>query len=328
MRFFAAINAYQLSAAMKAAIELDVFTAIDGGAQTAAAIARGTETAERGVRMLCDYLSVQGFLSKQGNSYSLSPDSSAFLSRKSRSFLGGGIEFLLNPKNREAFDHLTESVRRGGSALDHTSIEPENPMWITFARSMMPMMFPIAQSAAGTVPLPDDRDSKVLDIAASHGMFGIAFAQRHPRTHIVGLDWNNVVQVALDNAKQFGVAGRYSTIAGDAFTSELGSGYDLILLPNFLHHFDQATCETFLAKCGRALRSGGAVGIIEFVPNDDRITPPSSASFSLIMLASTPTGDAWTLAEYKQMLANAGFAPPEAYPLLPAEHLLVLSRRA
>jgi 2-polyprenyl-3-methyl-5-hydroxy-6-metoxy-1,4-benzoquinol methylase len=327
MRFFAAINAYQLSAALKAAIELDVFTAIDGGAQTTAAIARDTNSAERGVRTLCDYLSIQGFLSKQGNTYSLSPDSAAFLSRKSRSFLGGGIEFLLNPKNREAFDHLTESVRQGGSAVEHTSIEPDNPMWVTFAKSMMPMMFPLAQSAAGMVPLPDDRDSKVLDIAASHGIFGIAFAQRHPRAHIVGLDWKNVLEVALENAKQFGVAERYSSIAGDAFTAEFGADYDLILLPNFLHHFDQAACESFLAKCGRALRPGGAVGIIEFVPNDDRVTPPSSASFSLIMLANTPKGDAWTLAEYKQMLANAGFAPPEAYPLPPAEHLLILSRR-
>jgi ubiquinone/menaquinone biosynthesis C-methylase UbiE len=327
MRFFAAVNGFQVTAALKAAIELDVFTAIDEGSASPADIASQCKAAERGVRALCDFLTVQGFLGKQDGHYTLAPDAAAFLSRKSQTYLGGGIEFLLSPRARGAFDLLTEAVRRGGSAMDHTSIEPENPMWVAFARSMMPMMFPIAQTAAGLVSLPAERDSKVLDIAASHGIFGIAIAQRHPRAHIVGLDWKNVLEVTDENAQRFGVANRYSTIAGDAFEVEFGSDYDLILMPNFLHHFDPQTCEKVLAKSARALRRGGAVGIIEFVPNDDRISPPSSASFSLIMLAGTPSGDAWTLGEYTRMLAHSGFASPATFPLPPSEHQLLLSKR-
>ncbi len=327
MRFFTAMTAYQLTAAMKAALELDVFTAIDEGAHTVAAIATKIQAAERGVRTLCDFLTLQGFLSKADGAYSLVPDSAVFLSRKSQAYLGGAMEFMLHPRTRGPFDLLTDAVRKGGTAVEHSSVEPENPMWIAFAHSMMPMMFPIAQTAANIVALPDDRDSKVLDIAASHGIFGIAFAQRHPRAQIVGLDWKNVLELTREHAQKFGVANRYSTVAGDAFTTAFGEDYDLILLPNFLHHFDLPTCEKLLSKCRQALRPGGSVAIMEFVPNEDRVTPPGPAAFSLTMLVGTPTGDAWTLNEYRRILANAGFAPPEAHPLPPSEHTLVLSRR-
>jgi hypothetical protein len=57
------------------------------------------------------------------------------------------------------------------------------------------------------------------------------------------------------------------------------------------------------------------VAIVEFVPNPDRVTPPQAAGFSLVMLATTPEGDAYTFAEYAAMLAEAGFQEPKAHPL-------------
>jgi len=130
-----------------------------------------------------------------------------------------------------------------------------------------------------------------------------------------------------ENAQRFGVADRYSTIAGDAFEVDFGSNYDLILLPNILHHFDRAACQRLMAKCHAALTSGGSLAIVEFVPNDDRVSPPVSAAFSLVMLAHTPAGDAYTLKEFQQMLSSTGFGAADVYPLAPAEHLLILSKR-
>src|SRR5437667_6788208 len=50
---------------MKAAIELEIFTAIAEGNVTAATIAKRCEAAERGVRTLCDFLTIHGFLTKE-----------------------------------------------------------------------------------------------------------------------------------------------------------------------------------------------------------------------------------------------------------------------
>ena len=82
-RFFNTVNAYQQTEAMKAAIELEIFAAIAEGCTTAAAIASRCQAAERGVRILCDFLTIHGYLTKDGVHYGLAPDSTLFLNRHS-----------------------------------------------------------------------------------------------------------------------------------------------------------------------------------------------------------------------------------------------------
>jgi ubiquinone/menaquinone biosynthesis C-methylase UbiE len=170
-----------------------------------------------------------------------------------------------------------------------------------------------------------DQPLRVLDIAAGHGLYGIAFATKNEQVEVVALDWPKVLEVAKENAEKAGVAGRYSTIEGSAFDVDYGQGYDLVLLTNFLHHFDKPTNETLLRKVHAALKEGGRAVTVEFVPNDDRITPPDAASFSVTMLGSTPAGDAYTFAEFEQMFANAGFKRSEIQPLPASVEQVVIS---
>src|SRR5690242_3304853 len=95
-RLFQAINGFHLTEAIRSAIELDVFTAIGAGHDTAAAIAKACKVAERGARILCDFLVVNGFLTKSGSEYGLAQDSATFLDRKSPAYMGSCIGFLLN----------------------------------------------------------------------------------------------------------------------------------------------------------------------------------------------------------------------------------------
>ena len=71
--------------------------------------------------------------------------------------------------------------------------------------------------------------------------------------------------------------------------------------------------------------AGVCPSIIEFVPNDDRVTPPAAASFSLVMLGSTPNGDAYTRSEYAGMLDEAGFKDTEIVPLAPSPQSAVIA---
>ena len=98
MNFFQAVNGFHRSAAIKSAIELDVFTAVAEGATTPAAIAQKTQASERGIRILCDFLVINGFLLKQNGAYALTPDSAMFLNRQSQAYVGNAVEFLLDPK--------------------------------------------------------------------------------------------------------------------------------------------------------------------------------------------------------------------------------------
>jgi hypothetical protein len=312
-RFFGAINAYEQTEAMKAAVELEIFTAIAEGKTTAAAIAKRCEASERGVRVLCDFLTIHGFLTKDGTQYGLTPDSAVFLDRRSPAYCGGVIEFLLTPRVREAHALLTEAVRRGGSALGEGNMVPENPDWVKFARAMMPIMVMPAQIMAAEL-CKGGEAHKVLDIAAGHGIYGITVAKQNPSAEIYACDWKNVLAVAEENARAMGVGDRHHLLPGSAFEVDFGGGYDLALVANFLHHFDPPTCTTFMKKVHAALEPGGRAAIVEFVPNPDRVSPPMAAAFSMVMLTTTPSGDAYTFAELESITKNAGFSRVELAP--------------
>lgn len=327
--FFETVNAYQRTAAIKAAVELDLFTAIGEGGRSARELAARCDAAERGVRVLCDYLVILGFLNKEDGGYSLTQDSALFLDRRSPAYMGGVLEFLLSPMLTEGFSDLAATVRKGGTVIpEGGTVAPENPVWVKFARAMMPMMAMPAQAIAELVGEGESgRKLRVLDIAAGHGAFGIAIARQNPNAEIVALDWPNVLEVAKENAQSAGVAERYDVIEGSAFDVDFGGSYDVVLLTNFLHHFDPPTCEALLRKVHAALVEGGRAVTLEFVPNEDRVSPPIPASFSLMMLGGTPAGDAYTFAELERMFESAGFARSELRELPASPQRLIVSSK-
>jgi ubiquinone/menaquinone biosynthesis C-methylase UbiE len=325
--FFQTINAYQQTEGLKAAIELETFTAIGEGNTTASEIAKRCGTSERGMRILCDFLCIIGFLSKDGKTYSLTPDSAMFLDKHSPAYLGGVTEFMLSPMLIDPFRNFTEAVRKGGTTMpEGGTVSHDNPIWVKFARAMAPMMALPAQLMMKLVDPAADRKLKILDIAAGHGLYGLAFAKNNPQASVVALDWPNVLAVAKENAAAAGVVDRYSTIEGSAFDVDYGENYDLVLLTNFLHHFDPPTNEKLLRKVHAALAEGGRVVTLEFIPNDDRISPPE-ASFSVQMLGGTEGGDAYTFAELERMFGNAGFSSSEMHALPPSIQRVVISTK-
>src|SRR5262249_49192456 len=221
-KFFEAMVAYQRTAALKAALDLDLFTAIAEGQRTASALATRVHGVERAVRMLCDSLVALGFLTKSAGNYGLTSDSAVFLDAHSPAYAGSARHFLASPFVVDAFRDLAAVVRSGRPLLDQTfAEEKEHSAWAEFARNIAPRAYLVAQ---GTAKLLDQESGiKVLDVAAGHGMFGIAIAQRNPGARIIALDWPAVLLVAEDNAKRFGVSDRYRLLPGDALEADLGA---------------------------------------------------------------------------------------------------------
>lgn len=315
-RIFNTMIAFQETEALKAAIELDIFTAIADGANTVALLAAKIEASERGVRILCDFFTVRELLTKKGGQYSLTPDTAVFLNRHSPACLASMINFIASPWARNNYATLTAAVRKGGTANqmgDHT--KPHEDLWVNFARSMAPLTVPAAEFISELTVTEKDKPCKVLDIAAGHGMFGIIVAKNHPGAQIVAVDWPAVLEVAKENAGKFGVAARHTARPGSAFEVELGEGYDYALLTNIFHHFDEPACEKLMRRIHAALKPGGKAITLEFVPNEDRVSPSMAASFSMVMLSSTDSGDAYTLAQYEKMFGNAGFAKTTLHPI-------------
>jgi len=325
-RFIDNVFAYQKTAAVKAAIELDLFSAIGADADTVEMLAAKVDASPRGVRILCDYLTVQELLIKEGKHYRLTPSSSVFLDKRSPACMGSVIDFLAAPELMQLFLENPAAYVRNGGSVGLANLAPDHPIWVKFARAMVPFMAPVAQGIATEVARWPSPPRKVLDVAAGHGVFGIAIGKAVPGARIVGLDWRPVLEVALENARLAGLEKRYDTIAGSAFDVEWSTGYDLVLIPNFLHHFDREGCVGLLERARRALVPGGAALVVEMVPNDDRVSPPFPAAFAFVMLATTPKGDAWTAQELQEMGRAAGFVDSMLRPLPPSPQTMIVFR--
>jgi 2-polyprenyl-3-methyl-5-hydroxy-6-metoxy-1,4-benzoquinol methylase len=306
MLVFDTLQAHQRTSALRAGIDLKLFTAIAAGARTPEALAPVCAASAKGLRVLCDFLTIIGFLTKNEAGYGLTPDSEIFLVEGSPAYVGGMASFLFHPFMEKGLGSVTDAVRKGGTILPaEGSVSDNNPVWVEFARGMAPITMPsaevVAQHTAGSGPL------KVLDIAAGHGMYGLTVARRNPAAKVHALDWKNVLAVAHENAVKLGTADRWHAIEGSAFTTDYGSGYDAVLVTNFIHHFDVATNTGLFKKIRAAMKPGGKMAIVEMAVHDDRITPAGAGMFAMTMLTSTAMGDAYSQREIESMCTAAGF---------------------
>lgn len=324
--FYTTVNAYYRTAAIKTAIELGIFDVVGEDGKTLPEIARSCQASDRGVRILCRFLVSIGFLKTVGELFFLTREMSLYLQRKSAGYLGGSIDFLLAPSVTSAFKDLTETVRTGEPPAP-SDLAVGSDQWVTFARAMAPMMSLPSLLLADLVDPGEEGPLEVVDVGSGHGLFGIAIARRHPAANVLFIDWEDVLAVARENAEQAGVHDRAQFRPGDAFEVDFGEHKDVVVLANLLHHFDERACELILNKAYAALRHGGRVLALEFVANEDRVSPPLAATFSMLMLGTTARGETYTYSDLRRMFGNAGFQRVELRPIPPAKERVVVGTK-
>ena len=327
-RFLDFTMAYRRTAVLRAAIQLDLFTALAEGPLDVATIAQRINSSPRGVRILCDALAALKVLQKDSGRYNLTMEASVFLSRLSPACMTDAMLFLSDPFIQSSFSNLAAAVRLGGPEQKGADVlAAEHAFWLDFGRAMAPMMSFPAEMIAQILGAARGEPWNVLDIAAGHGMFGIAIARHNPGATVTALDWPAVLEIAHTNAEAAGVAARHHLKPGSAFELDFGSGYHLVLVTNFLHHFDPPTNVALLRRVHAALVPGGRAAILEFVPNEDRLAPEFPVLFSLNMLVHTPSGDAYTFSELQRMTQSAGFQSCVPHPLTPGPQTLLVATK-
>jgi hypothetical protein len=321
---FDVATAYQKTAALVAAVKLNIFTVIGSRALTCDELAVQINASPRGIRILCDFLTVLKFLDKNKSQYSLTPTAQVLLDEASPFAMGGIIDFVAAPEMITLFFDEPAAYVRNGGAISPSNVAPDNPIWVRYARAMAPLASTTAKRVAAYVASLPELPFAVLDVATGHGLYGIEVARIAPEAIVTGVDWASVLEVAKANSQDAGVSDRFRTLAGDALTMEWGHNFDLILMPNFLHHFDWDTCVSLLRKVKASLAIGGIALAVDFVPNEDRVSPPIPGMFAFWMLASTPHGDAYTTSELDEMARSAGFPGATVRPLAPTPESLII----
>jgi hypothetical protein len=170
----------------------------------------------------------------------------------------------------------------------------------------------VAPCLAERVPLDDAR--LLVDIAGGTGIYSIALLQRHATLRAIVVDRPEVLKVAAEMADVYGVADRLICQPGDMFRDPLPQG-DVLLLSNVLHDWDVPECRTLIRHCAAALSPGGRLLIHDVYLDDDLGGPLPVALYSAALFTLTE-GRAYSAAEYRMWLTEAGLRPGEVMPTL------------
>jgi ubiquinone/menaquinone biosynthesis C-methylase UbiE len=291
-----------------AGVRLGIFDLLDRSAKSSGEVAKETQTAERGARILLNGLVGIGLLAKNSSGkYSLTAESSAFLVSTKPGFQGGlfkHIDTQLIPK----WLGLHEIVRTGKPKRLVNEEKEGAAFFQQFVEDIFPMSFGAASALADALKIGEAKGPvSVLDLAAGSGVWGIALAKKSPQVRVTAVDWPDVIPVTKRVAQKHGVGDRFTYVEGDLNSADFGSGHDVATLGHILHSEGEARSRELLKKTAKALKSGGTIAIGEFLANEDRSGPPNAMIFAVNMLVNTSEGDTFTFGEIASWLKDAGF---------------------
>jgi ubiquinone/menaquinone biosynthesis C-methylase UbiE len=294
---------------LEAGIRHRIFDLLDSGPKTIPDVHKETGASERGLTAVMNALVGLNFLAKDGQgSFSLTPESAAFLVSSKPAFQGGllrhGSQHLI-PR----FLHLNEIVATGKPPAAVNQEAQGGEFFQDFVMDIFPMSYPSAQTLARHLNVDGaGQAASVLDLAAGSGVWGIALAQSSEHVRVTAVDWPEVIPVTRKTAARFGLAERFSFVEGDILQADFGSGHTVATLGHILHSEGRERSQALLAKTFQALASGGTIAIAEFLVNADRTGPVNGLFFAVNMLVNTDSGDTYSFDEIANWLGAAGFA--------------------
>jgi (2Fe-2S) ferredoxin/SAM-dependent methyltransferase len=294
------IRAFMPSRTVLTALELDVFSAVGGGA-AAEQVAQRIHADLRATEMLLNALASLKLLDKRDGTFFNSCTSARFFREGSRDNARGALMHTAHLWHR--WSTLTECVRVG------TSVESRmrDASWV---RAFITAMDRNARERAGAVikAVGTTGIKRMLDLGGGSGAYSIAFAQAVPDLNSDVLDLGDVIPLTRENIRKAGLAHRITVRQGDMLRDPLGDNCDLVLASAICHMFSPEENQRLFDRAYSALAPHGRFVVQDFILDASKTTPRSAALFSLNMLVGTRAGSSYSELEYASWLRNASFS--------------------
>lgn len=291
--------AYWQTAALVAAIDLGVFTALGGRARSASELAGACRADRASLERLCDFLVSLGLLRSANGRYRAAADAARFLDARSPESLAAIAGFFTAPPVSTAIADLSDAVRGRRTA--------SNRVWPAFATSTLALRRRAAKEVASVLVRRGLGGGRILDVGAGASPLGIELLRRGRNATLVARDRAPVLKSARQHAKAAGVNSRVQLVAGDVSNADWHGPFDLVLMVNVLDYFDETAQRGLLRKARRALRPGGTLVIVAPLFDAGRRSPPEAVAYDLLLLVLGSAGRPATWRERQQQLRGAGF---------------------
>ncbi len=308
-------TAFWASKVLLTAVEVDLFTTLGDGQQTAAQLGKALGLHPRGTFDFFDALVALKFLDRDGDGpegkYKNTPETAFFLSKKSPAYIGGLTE-MLNSRLFGFWNHLgtalktgkpQNEVKNGGSSIFEALYANQDTLG-EFLDAMTG--FQAANFAVLAKKFDFAKYKTVSDVGGALALLSRVVAMHHPHLSFTSFDLPPVAPLALQHIQAAGMEDRIKPIAGDFFKDDLPSA-DVVTMGNILHDWNLEGKKVLIQKAYDALPAGGAFIAIENVIDDARRENAFGLLMSLNMLIEFGDAFDYTGADFRKWCGEVGF---------------------
>jgi SAM-dependent methyltransferase len=292
-----------------ALVHLDLFSWLAERPSDRARICSHYKIAERPTDVMLTLFVAMGYLERRGEVFSATPLAKEHLVRKSPFFLGPYYASLKSRPVCEDFLQvlLTDKPANWGSfksEKDWARAMEDEAFANNFTAAMDCRGVYLGQALAAAHDLK--RRRKVLDIAGGSGIYACALVARWENLSAAVYEKSPVDKVARRAIEERGYSDRVEVISGDMFKEELPGGFDVHLISNVLHDWNEKTVRELLRKSHAALAHDGLLIIHDVHINATKSGPLPNAAYSAMLMHATE-GKCYSESELHPILLDLGF---------------------
>jgi hypothetical protein len=305
---------HKQSAALTAAIEIDLFTRVSEGASTFAKVAEALGLSELNAQRIVVACAAIGLLEKDAAGYKNAPDVERFLVKGKPTYVGPWLLFATHD-----FEHWKD--------LKDYLVSDEPPRILGLYENLSDEMATEYHEATYSVGLgagflfSKDVDLShrhlILDLGGGSGAYCIAATQRYPHLKAIVMDFEPVTKIASEFIAQWGLEDKISTRAGDFTSDPFPQGPDVIIQASNLPQYNQNALESIMRKGFEALVPGGEYHLVGETLSDEKDGTLGPALWGLHEALFGSLGRAHSEKEVIAYLENSGFVNVAVHEFIP-----------
>lgn len=298
--------------AVRAALQLGLFTPLAQGPMTAEELAVSLGVKPRRLKSLLYQLVVSEFLDVNDGRFSNTDMAAYYLVEGTPNYTGGIHGIWTEQFN--AMMHTAESIRTdtAQTKMDFSGMSQEELGG--FLRGLHGSAVAAGRSLSKLPKIAEAR--KLIDVGGGSGGLAIALCEEHPLLHATVVDLPSVVPITAQAVEESGLTDRISVATADILNNPLEGEFDIATARAFFQVLSADQSNKAAQNIGAGLVSSGTLFILGMVTDDSHLSPTSSVGMNLIFLNMFDHGEAYTESEYRDWLTGAGFADVSREPHL------------
>jgi hypothetical protein len=221
-----------LSGVLIAAVRTGLTERLAGPPATVAELAADLSLDPLPTQLLLDCLRSAGHVTGRGGRYQLSRSGRRWLDPAARLSVG---QFVSATGDYWTWLAGLDEVTRGQPTAGHHDAPPGDPYWRRYITGQLELARLSAPEVARRLRVPAAARA-VLDIGGGHGWYSAELCRRYPGLTATVLDLPGSAAIGREIIAEAGLSDRVRYQDGDAAVADLGTGHDLVLCFNLVHH--------------------------------------------------------------------------------------------